>query len=145
MYPKFLRKYLKLQYPLLGFQQEEEATAIKLFYNTTFFIVLSPGRKGTLAVYYTSSQSFMIISLFVCLTTLGPLIEFLIGWFIKLSVQKFQPLILIYRRRSFVYQHLSCTSIYRPLSYHFRSLYFSDFNNNYRNAMIVKFYFSCQT
>ena len=49
----------------------------------------------------------------------------LICWFNKLSVQTFQPLILICRKVNFVYHHWSCTSIYLPLSYNFRSLYFS--------------------
>ena len=44
------------------------------------------------------------------------------GWFIKLSVQTFQPLILLYRRGNFVYHHWRSTSIFRPLSYPFRSL-----------------------
>ena len=43
-----------------------------------------------------------------------------IGCFITLSVQSFQRLILIYRRGSFVYQ--VSTSIYRSLSYPFRSM-----------------------
>ena len=43
-----------------------------------------------------------------------------IGCFIKLNVQSFQRLILIYRRGSFVYQ--GSTSIYRSLSYPFRSM-----------------------
>ena len=46
----------------------------------------------------------------------------LIGCFNKLSFQTFQPLVIIYRRGNFVYQHLVCTSIYRTLSYPFRSL-----------------------
>ena len=46
----------------------------------------------------------------------------LIGWFIKLSVQTFQPIIGIYRRGNFVYNHYICTSIYWLLSYPFRSL-----------------------
>ena len=45
----------------------------------------------------------------------------LIGWFIKFSVQTFQPIILIYRRGNFKY-HKGCTLIYRPLSYPFRSM-----------------------
>ena len=40
----------------------------------------------------------------------------LIGGFIKLSIQSFLPLILIFRRGNFVYHHWRCTSIYRPLS-----------------------------
>ena len=46
----------------------------------------------------------------------------MIGLFIKLSVQTFQPLILINRRSIFVYHHWGCTSNFRPLSYSFRSL-----------------------
>ena len=46
----------------------------------------------------------------------------LIDWFIKLSVQTFQLLILIYRRFNFVFHHWRCTLICRPLSYPFRSL-----------------------
>ena len=42
--------------------------------------------------------------------------------FIKLNVQTFQPLILINRRGNFVYTHWGCTSIYRPLSFPYRSL-----------------------
>ena len=36
----------------------------------------------------------------------------------------FQPLIVIYREGNFVYRHWGCTSIYRPLSNPFGSLYF---------------------
>ena len=46
----------------------------------------------------------------------------LIGWLIKISVQTFQPIIIIYRRGNFVYHLRECTSIYRSLSYPFRSL-----------------------
>ena len=45
-----------------------------------------------------------------------------IGWSIQLSVQAFQLLIVSYKRGNFVNHHLSCTSIYWPLSYPFRSL-----------------------
>ena len=48
----------------------------------------------------------------------------LIGLFIKLSVQSFQPPILIYRRGNFVYHHWGLKSIYRLLSYHFDLYYF---------------------
>ena len=48
--------------------------------------------------------------------------KILIGWFILLSVQTFQPLIVIYRIGNFVYPHQRCTSIYEPWSYPFRSL-----------------------
>ena len=46
----------------------------------------------------------------------------LIGWFIKSSVHTFLPLILIYWRGNFVCKYWGCTSIYRPLSYPFKSL-----------------------
>ena len=45
---------------------------------------------------------------------------FLIGQFIKFSVQTFQLLIFNYRGYNFV-SHWGCTSIYRPLSHPFRS------------------------
>ena len=55
------------------------------------------------------------IFLYVYVTTL-------IGCSIKSSVQTFQPLVVIYRRGNFMYQNYwGCTSIYRPLSYPFRS------------------------
>ena len=38
--------------------------------------------------------------------------QFIIG-----CVQTFQPIILIHKRVNFVYQHLVCILIYRPLSY----------------------------
>ena len=47
--------------------------------------------------------------------------QILIGWFIWLSFQTFQPLNRIYIRVNFVYHHWLCKSIYRPLSYPFRS------------------------
>ena len=46
----------------------------------------------------------------------------LIGWFIKLSVQIFQPLIVIYRKGNFDYHHWGYTLIYQPLSYPCRSI-----------------------
>ena len=49
----------------------------------------------------------------------------LIGWFILLSVQTFQPPIVIISRGNFVYLHWKCTLIYRPLTYPFRSLSYS--------------------
>ena len=45
-----------------------------------------------------------------------------IGGFIKLSVQTFQKLNVIYKRGNIVYQHLGCKSINLPLSYPFGSL-----------------------
>ena len=71
---------------------------------------------GDIGLFYNN------VLLFVGLTTLGTLNLILISWFIKLSVQMFQPLILVYGRKNFVYNHWACISIYRPLSYPFRSL-----------------------
>ena len=54
--------------------------------------------------------------------------HYLIRWLKNLATFDFflvpicQPIILIYRRGNFVYHHLGCTSIYRPLSYPTRSL-----------------------
>ena len=58
------------------------------------------------------------------LDNFGDFYWILIGLLIKLSDQTFQPLILIYRIGNFVYQHWGYTSIYRLLSYPFRSLDF---------------------
>ena len=44
----------------------------------------------------------------------------LFSCFVKLSVQTFQPIIVIYIRGNFVCHHLGCTLIYRPSSYPFR-------------------------
>ena len=52
----------------------------------------------------------------------------LIGWLIKLSVQAFQSLIIIYRRGNFMYLHRECTSTYRPLSYPFGSIHITESN-----------------
>ena len=57
----------------------------------------------------------------MCLTTLLTLVN-LIGWLTKLSVRTFQQLSLIHIRGNFVYHHWGFTSIYRLLSYPFRSL-----------------------
>ena len=46
----------------------------------------------------------------------------LIDWFSKLYVQTFQPLIVYTGGVIFVFHHWGCMSIYRPLSYPFRSL-----------------------
>ena len=56
-----------------------------------------------------------------CLIRWGALLN-VIGLFIKVTVQKFLPLVVIYRRGVFLYHHLGCTLIYQPLSYLFRSL-----------------------
>ena len=65
-----------------------------------------------LSVFYTSPQRFIITF------SIRWLISFRDFW--HFSLQTF--LIVIYRRRNFVYHHWRCTSIYRPLSYPFRSM-----------------------
>ncbi len=71
--------------------------------------------------FFTSPQSSIITFLNHWLQNFGDFYWILISWFIKMSVQTFQALILIYRRGNFVnYQWF--TSDYRPLSYPFRSL-----------------------
>ena len=54
------------------------------------------------------------------LNNLGDFYCILVGWFIFLSVQTFQPLIVINRRGNFEYHDWRCTSNYWPLSYPFR-------------------------
>ena len=61
------------------------------------------------------------IFLFVVLPTLGTFIEFG-SLILKLSVQTFQPVFLIYRRSNFVNNHWWCTSIYLSFSYPFKFL-----------------------
>ena len=76
------------------------------------------GREGTLAAYYTSSstQCFLIR----WLNNFWDICWILIGWFIKLSVLMFQPLI-VFQIMEICVSSLG-TSISRPLSYPFRSL-----------------------
>ena len=55
--------------------------------------------RGHLAVYYTCPQGLMItFKLIRWLNNIGDFYWIFIGWFIKLGVQMFQPLIEIYRR-----------------------------------------------
>ena len=54
---------------------------------------LKAGGRGHWTVHYTGPQSFIIR----WLNNFGDLFNF-IGWFIKLSFQMFQPIIVIYRR-----------------------------------------------
>ena len=74
--------------------------------------------KGQWDVYYNSLKSFIITFLIRWLNNLQWI---LIGWFIKFSVPTFQALILITRRGNLLYHDWGCTSIYRPLTYPFRS------------------------
>ena len=64
------------------------------------------------AVYHTCPQSLQLRFLIHWLNNFRDFYWILIGWFIKLSVQSFQPLIVIYGRGNFVYHHWECTSIY---------------------------------
>ena len=61
----------------------------KLMDKNTHILLLVREKRRQWAVYYTSLQSFIIT--FFGFTTLGTS-EILIGCFIKLSVQTFQPL-----------------------------------------------------
>ena len=80
------------------------------------------GGRGHCTVYYTSPQSFMITFSFWLAEQLWGLLMNLIGCFIQLNVQMFQLLNVIYSRGNSLYNHWWCASIYRPLSYPFRSL-----------------------
>ena len=63
---------------------------------------------GLWAVYYTSPQSFLIY----WFNNFEDFNWILIGWFIKLGVQIFQPLTAIYTNDIFVYHHRGWTSTY---------------------------------
>ncbi len=85
--------------------------------NTSIYRPLSyPFRSlGQWTVYYTSLQSFIIT---LPLQLWGVLMNF--DWLV--ICQNIQLLIKIYRRVNVVYYHRGSASIYRPLSYPFRSL-----------------------
>ncbi len=87
-------------------------------------IYKSPGREGYIGLFITLVPKVLhIITLSYSLTyQLWELYQILIAWFIKLSVQTFQPQIVIYSRGNFVYHHWGCKSIYRLLFYPLRSL-----------------------
>ena len=102
-----------VNYYLLGVQSNKRIINISCF--------SQEGRRHW-AVYYTGTQSFIIICWF---NHFGDFYWILIGWFTKFSFQSCQPLILIYRTGNFLYHHYGCTSVYRPLSYPFKSLYIS--------------------
>ena len=59
--------------------------------------ILSQGGRGYWTVYYASPQSCMITFSYSFAQQLWELLLNLIGWFIKLSIQMFQPLIIINR------------------------------------------------
>ena len=78
----------------------------------------------TLFIIPTSPQSFIITFPYSLTQQLWEL-ELNFDWLVKeVECPKFQPLIVIYRSGNFVYHHLGCTPIYRPLSYTFRSLHY---------------------
>ena len=82
---------------------------ILIYFVTIIFRNLKINQEGRRqwAVYYTSPQSLeTFINLISC--------------FFKLSVQTFQPLIVLYRRNNLVY-YWRCTSVKRPLFNPFRS------------------------
>ena len=86
------------------------------------YITYIQGGRGHWTVHYTSPQSFIVKFSYLSAGQLwGLLLSLLVDLFIQLSVQTFQPLIVIYRTGSFVHHHWGCTSIYWPLSYPFRS------------------------
>ena len=63
------------------------------------------GGRGNWGVYYTSHTVLLKGFLIRWLNNFGDFSLILIGWFINLSVQTFQPLIIIYRRDNFVYHY----------------------------------------
>ena len=96
----------------------------QIYFTVLISWVLNVREGRDIGLFITLVPKSLILTLpySLCLTTLG---KILIGWFIKLRVQTFQLLIVIYRKGNFVYHHWRCTSIYRPVSYTFRSLIFS--------------------
>ena len=79
-------------------------------------ILPTQGGRWHWTLNYTGIQSFITPLAYLLSQKLYYFYWILIGGFIKLSVQAFLPLILIFRRGNFVYHHWRCTSIYRPLS-----------------------------
>ena len=72
-----------------------------------------------------------LVFLFVGLKTLWSWVNF-----DKLSIQTFQPLIVIYRRRNFVYHHWGCKSIFRLFSHPFTSRIYWDTVGVWQNCKI---------
>ena len=81
---------------------------------------MNPGRQGALGCLLNWSPKFYANVFLFFAQQLWGQYYILIGLNIKFSVETFQP--LTYRMGNFVYQHWRCTSIYRPISYPFRSL-----------------------
>ncbi len=86
-------------------------------------MVMEYGHRMIKVTINTSPQSFIIMFFTRWLNNFGDFNkEILIGWSIRLSTQKFQPLIVIFKRDNFVYHHWGCKLIHRSLSYLFRSI-----------------------
>ena len=112
---------------------------IKIYWKGKEIIVnftFTSGRKGTMSCSFP--QSLIIMLLIRWLNNFEDFYWIETGWFINLSDQTFQPLIVIYRSGSFVYHNLG----FEWVSYPFRSLqlhtYFS-----YRVAAILRECFIC--
>ena len=71
-----------------------------------YVMAMQAGRVGHCAVYYTSPQSFIITFSYSLTEQLWGLLLHLIGWLIKLSVQTFQPIIVIYKSGNLCYQFI---------------------------------------
>ena len=84
------------------------------------FSIYTQGGRGHQTVYYTKSFKMTFSYLLA-----QQLWRILIGWFNKLRVQWFQPLIAIYRRSNFVYDYLEMYINSRLLSYPLRSLIYT--------------------
>ena len=61
------------------------------------------GGREHWAVYYISPTSFITTFCYLLDQKLLGIYQILIVWFIKLSVQTFQRLVIIYRRGNFLY------------------------------------------
>ena len=81
---------------------------------------MNPGRQGALGCLLNWSPKFYANVFLFFAQQLWGQYYILIGLNIKFSVETFQP--LTYRMGNFVYHHWRTTSIYRPISYPFRSL-----------------------
>ena len=82
-----------------------------------YFVLQISWEGGDIWLNYTSPQSCIITFSY----SLAQQLQGHSGNF-KLSVQTFEPPIVIYRRNNFMYNQWGCSSNYRPLSYPFRSL-----------------------
>ena len=92
---------------LISWAGQQNSPPIKKNKNYIIFVDLMHGlgRKGTMGCLLHQSLKFYYdVFLFVDLTILNCQLS-LIGRFIKMIVQTFQPLIVIYRRVNFVYHH----------------------------------------